>query len=126
MTNVIIAGHRFRDNPSFSVANGEHQVTVAIPFNTERSIISDLQDATEMQVTDPLGNTVIGTYHLVGWRKIETFYDNSEMLYLITWAFPAPDEIEELNRRIEELSTENEDLIEAIIELASYIDDGKT
>ena len=122
MTNVIIAGRRFEDVPSFSYENGERRVTIAVPYDTERSVIFELQDAMELQVTDPLGREIIGNYRLVGWRGIETFLkSNGVFQYLITWAIPNLDETENLKKRITELENENEDLTQVILELAAYI-----
>lgn len=121
MTNVLIAGHRFRDIPSFSMSNGERCITVAVPFETEKSVLAELQDAENLEVTDPLGREIAGSYRLLGWRGTQTFSSKGQLQYLITWAIPNPDETERLKQKIDELVIQNEELTQVLLELASYI-----
>lgn len=121
MTKVMLAGHTFACNPSYSRSNGERLITINIPLDTERSVLNDLQDAELIEITDPLGREVVGSHRLVGWRSIETIRLKNELQYLVSWAIPNPDETEKLMKQVEDLTEENEELTEVILELAGYI-----
>lgn len=121
MTKVMIAGYTFSTIPSYGRSNGERNVTIDVPIETETSVLNELQAAEVMEITDPLGREVIAEQRMIGWRSIQTFRAKNKLQYLITWAIPDPDITEKLKKQIEELEIQNENLIEVILDLAAYV-----
>lgn len=121
MTKVIIAGYTFETNPSFASVSRERLIMIDVPEDTDKSVLAELQAAESLEVTDRLGREVVGSYRLIGWRRMQTvFRKNDEVRILISWAIPNPDETEKIKDQVEVLSAANTDLEEALIDLASY------
>ena len=121
MVKTIIAGYVIPGAPIYSRANGEKTVTLNLPIDTDRSVLNDLQDASVMEVTEPLGQEIVATQKLIGWRGIQTVRAKNTLQYMITWAIPNPDETDKLKEQIAELEIQNENLIEVILDLAAYV-----
>lgn len=128
MPKFKIADHIFEGRPSFMPLNYEKGIGVVIPSDTSKDVISELQDATLIEILDPKTEEVVGSYRLTGWRSIEHVYSNGYHGIALTWTTVNLDVVSKLEERIDELETqntalqdENNTLIDALLELAEIV-----
>ena len=128
MPKFKIAGHVFSGKPSFIPLNYEKGIGVVIPDDTPKDVITELQEATLLEILDEKTEETVGTYRLTGWRKIEHVYSNGYHGISLMWTTVNLDTVTQLEQRIAELEEENAALLEennvlenAVLELAGMI-----
>lgn len=128
MPKFKIAGHVFSGKPSFIPLNYEKGIGVVIPEDTSKDVITELQEATLLEILDEKTEETVGTYRLTGWRKIEHVYSNGYHGISLLWTTVNLDVVSQLEERIEELkginqslTEENATLTDAILELAAIV-----
>ena len=122
-----IAGHTFKGQVNLRAGNDARAISVVIPADTEMTTVAELQEARTIEVMDGQ-EEVVGTYRLINWKRVEHLSNGIQLM----WSTISTDEIDALNARIEvlekentELRAENEDLSEAVVELAALVANGE-
>ena len=92
--------------------------------NTSDEDILALKNAELLEELDSDGVTVIASYHLTGWRRVEVILGGIKIL----WDTISNQEVDELKAQMQDIQDENErlrqdneDLTAALIELAEII-----
>ena len=128
MAKFKIANHIFDGKPSFMPLNYERGIGVVIPSDTPVDVISELQNATLLEILDQKTEEVVGSYKLIEWRSYEKVYYNNHHGIALEWTTINNDDILKLQKRVDELETanaflsdENQTLTDALLELAEII-----
>ena len=123
MKRSRVAGHVFSGCPTFNAVGDETQLTLVISAGTSREVITELQEATELEILDDIGREVLGVHKLYGWRKLEFFSMRMEDYYAITWATVSQRDVRAIEKKITSLEESRDNIETESKQLSMNVDD---
>lgn len=104
----------------FMGENADIQLEIPYNYSLSEAQMKSIRDADvleELEYSYGQAGEVIGSYSLVGWKKIERTMRG----HRFAWQTYRITEVEDLKRKLAQAQQENEDLTEAVLELASIV-----
>lgn len=112
---IRIADHEFETNATYEVNTADATVSVKLVGSYTDDDLNELKNAKLLEAITSVGgeDMVVGSYVLVAWKSVEKTHDG----YRLVWQTYQTTELDKLKQ-------ENEDLTQAVLELAAIVGGG--
>ena len=121
MRKVRVAGHVFDGIVNVGCGPLRRDAAIVVPEDTPIEVLEDLRSAKKIEQLDESGELVEQIFTLTGWSRMEHVASNFHTGIAVYWRMLNDDDFDRLKAQIDNLSIDNEDLLNAVLELAAMI-----
>lgn len=121
MQKLRVAGHIFDGIVNVGCGPARRDVAIVVPEDTSFEVLEELKNAKKIEQLDENAELVMETFTLTSWSRMERVASNFHNGIAVYWHVLHEDDFDNLKTQVNNLAIDNEDLLNAILELAEMI-----